>query len=149
MLGCGTAPDAWRQRASSPSSAGWKTSLPSADLAGRAPRVPGAARDRSRHSWPVSKRGRVAPGQTRDGVAVVLASIRRPPRSPGDAPMDALSGPNVAEFQSKGHHQPLRPTWKCNTDGQDWPCAPAREHMLTTWTDIPRGMTMAGYFLEA
>jgi hypothetical protein len=63
--------------------------------------------------------------------------------------MDAQAGPNVAELLSHGHHQPMRPTWDCDTCGAEWPCAPAREHVLTSWTLFARGLTMHAYFEEA
>jgi hypothetical protein len=64
--------------------------------------------------------------------------------------MEAQAGPNVADFElPKGQHQPVRPTWTCDTDGEEWPCVPARERILTTWTPIPRALTMAGYFSQA
>jgi hypothetical protein len=62
--------------------------------------------------------------------------------------MEARTGPNVAGMIGR-HHEPIRPDWICDTDGEEWPCVPARERMLTTWTVVGRGLTMSAYFEQA
>lgn len=46
-------------------------------------------------------------------------------------------------------HDPLRPSWACDTCGLEWPCADARERMMTTWASVPRGLAMAASWAQA
>ena len=43
-------------------------------------------------------------------------------------------------------HSPSRPGWTCNVDGQGWPCAPLRAHLLDTMTAQEIGIAMDGHF---
>ena len=39
-------------------------------------------------------------------------------------------------------HLPDRPSWSCRVDGLDWPCAPAREHLASTFPRTALAMYM-------
>jgi hypothetical protein len=63
--------------------------------------------------------------------------------------MKPQAGPNVQELRSRGQHHPMRPGWFCDTCSAEWPCVPARERILHTWTSFGRALTMSAYFEQA
>lgn len=45
---------------------------------------------------------------------------------------------NFAGFEPD--HPPLRPSWKCSTCGEEWPCEPARSRL---WIETRGGTALA------
>jgi hypothetical protein len=43
-------------------------------------------------------------------------------------------------------HQPHRPGWTCSVDGDDWPCATYRNHLLGTLDRSAIGSLMASWY---
>ena len=41
-----------------------------------------------------------------------------------------------------GPHTPLRPLWLCRTDGQPWPCGPARLALTREYAGQPTALTI-------
>jgi hypothetical protein len=41
-------------------------------------------------------------------------------------------------------HRAVRPGWKCEVDGEDWPCQPLRDHLSETMPAVEISMVMTG-----
>jgi hypothetical protein len=48
-------------------------------------------------------------------------------------------------------HEPIRPTWRCGTCDEDWPCSPRRAGYLDEYRDarVMLLLALARYFGEA
>lgn len=46
-------------------------------------------------------------------------------------------------------HRPAQPGWQCDVDGEDWPCAALRGHLLATMSPQELGLLMAAYYRDA
>lgn len=46
-------------------------------------------------------------------------------------------------------HEPVRPSWKCESDGEDWPCRTRRQGMMLVSGSTSRAIVMSAYFEQA
>lgn len=46
-------------------------------------------------------------------------------------------------------HQPLRPSWDCDTCDRSWPCDSARERMVSEGAGVSLAIVMWGYLEDA
>jgi hypothetical protein len=61
-------------------------------------------------------------------------------------PLHAFRGFNMKlpiEPPLRPTHLPLRPSWACQTCGDEWPCAPARERLLQEKAADPTSIAVA------
>ena len=46
-------------------------------------------------------------------------------------------------------HQPTRPSWFCRACPDEWPCVPARRHLLVNYDLAPRALRLSGDLIQA